>query len=135
MPEAPLPWWYKSESVTAHQLRGGYDRLVQRIQLTFGATFKAPAERPWESPSIGIRIGTIQVGAIERRAYGFVVHWNGDKTRSAYTSWMGALRGGEPPIYADGGGVVFNDVESVKTAVASFLAYYVSDVNLGSLMN
>ena len=72
---------------------------------------------------------------IENPAYGYVVRWNGDKTRTAYMSWIGAMRGGQPPIYADGGGVVFQDVEAAKIAIASFLAYYVSDVNLGSRMN
>ena len=134
MPEAPLPWWYKSESVTAHHLRGGYDRIAQRLQLTIGATFKTRREQPTGSPAVGIRIGSLRVGAIESRAYGYVVRWDGDNTRSAYSSWIGAVRGGEPPIYTDGGGVVFQDVEAAKTAVVSFLAYYVSDVNLGALM-
>ena len=120
--------------MAAHHLRGGYDRVAQRVELTFGARFKTPAEQPTESPSIGIRIGSIKVGEIESRAYVYVVLWAGDSTRTAYMSWIGALRGGKPPVYIDGGGVVFDDVESSKLAVASFLAYYTNDWNLGSLV-
>ena len=50
-------------------------------------------------------------------------------------SWIVALRGGKPPVYIDGGGVAFQDAEAAKTAVASFLAYFVSERNLGLLVN
>ena len=132
MADETYPWWCESESVAAHHLRGGYDRVAQRVQLTFGKRFKSPPDQPTNSPTIGFRVESIQVGSIELYAYGYVVRWHGDGVRSAYKSWIGALRGGKPPVYINGGGVVFDDVESSKLAVASFLAYYVSDVNLGS---
>ena len=134
MADEPCPWWYESESVTAHHLRGGYDRVTKRIQLTFGTRFETPPDQPTDSPAIGFRVGSIQAGSIERYAYGYVVRWHGDRIRSAYMSWICALRGGKPPVYIDGGGVVFGDVEASKLAVASFLAYYLSDVNIGSIV-
>ncbi len=34
-------------------------------------------------------------------------------------SWIGALRGGKPPVYIDGGRVAFRDDVAGKTAVVS----------------
>ena len=129
------PWWFESESDIAGHLRDGYTRVAKRVELTFGATFKTPPDRPTDSPAIGFRIGGIRVGSIERHVYGYVVRWQGDNIRSAYMSWIGALRGGEPPIYVDGGGVTFRDLEASKLSIASFFAYFASDGNRSTLLS
>ena len=135
MPEEPPPWWYESDSDIALQMREGFARVRNQIDLVFGVTFTTPSTNPTDSPAIGFRIGGIPVGKIERHMYGYVVRWDGSSIRSAYMSWIGALRGGQPPVYIDGGGVAFQDVEAAKTAVASFLAYFASDANLSLLVS
>ena len=133
MPEEPPPWWYESDSDIALQMREGFARVTKQIDLVFGVSFTTPSTSATDTPAINFRIGGIPIGKIERYPYGYVVRWDGPNIRSAYMSWIGALRGGPPPVYIDGGGVAFQDVEAAKTAVVSFLAYFVSDRNLGSL--
>ena len=135
MPEEPPPWWYESDSDIALQMREGFTRVTKRIDLVFGVTFTTPSTNPTDSSAISFPIGGILIGTIERYPYGYVVRWEGPSVRSAFLSWIGALRGGAPPVYIDGGRVTFQDAEAAKNAVASFLAYFVNDRNLGLLVN
>ena len=129
--ELPEPWWRSDASDFAQLFLAHVERMQRDLGLTIATKFKPNRddEPPSDHPALSIEHGGLVLGWIVCFKTGYRVRWRSNDARSAYTLWIGAMRGKWPPMYLDGDSIEFADLESAKLATVSFLHCFTSEAS------